>query len=167
MVILAYDNDNTPMTCHAVTSTHLTELIVLLVLLTSACGGGSGGSGGGPTPPPPGNTVDSVEPEPEPQIGFTDVTADSGLSYNVGLVYDSESAITEADGPVRDIATSGAAAGDYDNDGDIDLFIVRGNVGANLLFRNDGNLQFTDVAETAGVASLARLSQLGDFRKVK
>ncbi len=142
------------MICPAVTSTHLTELIVLLVLLTSACGGGSGGSGGGPTTPPPGNTVNSVGPGPEPHIGFTDVTADSGLSYEVGLVYDSESAITEADGSVRHTATSGAAAGDYDGDGDIDLFLVRGNIGPNLLFRNEGNLQFTDVAESAGVALL-------------
>ena len=92
------------MICRVVTSTHLTELIVLLVLLTSACSGGSGGG----TTPPTGNMVDSVEPEPQP--GFTDVTADSGLSYEVGFVYDRESAITEADSSVRDIVTSGAAA---------------------------------------------------------
>ena len=142
------------MTHPAVTSILLKTLIIILALLISACGGGSGGSGTGPMTPPPGNTVDSVEPAPEPQIGFTDVTADSGLAYQVGLDYGSENEINDADVPVRDIATSGAAAGDYDNDGDIDLFIVRGNVGANLLFRNDGNLQFTDVAETAGVALL-------------
>ena len=142
------------MTHPAVTSILLKTLIIILALLISACGGVSGGSGTGPMTPPPGNTVDSVEPAPEPQIGFTDVTADSGLAYQVGLDYGSENEINDADVPVRDIATSGAAAGDYDNDGDIDLFIVRGNVGANLLFRNDCNLQFTDVAETAGVALL-------------
>ena len=45
---------------------------------------------------------------------------------------------------------SGAAAGDYD--GDVDLFIVRGDLGPNLLYRNDGDLRFTDVAADAGVA---------------
>ena len=47
----------------------------------------------------------------------------------------------------------GVAAGDYDNDGDIDLFVVRGNRGgSNLLYRNDGDNTFTDVAGAAGVA---------------
>ena len=47
---------------------------------------------------------------------------------------------------------SGAAAGDYDGDGDIDLFIVRGDEGPNLLYRNAGNLVFEEVGATAGVA---------------
>lgn len=49
------------------------------------------------------------------------------------------------------IVAGGAAAGDYDADGDIDLFIVRGDVGPNLLYRNDGNNTFTDVATAAGL----------------
>ena len=43
----------------------------------------------------------------------------------------------------------GVAAGDYDNDGDIDLYVT--NLGANVLLQNDGNGQFTDVTKTAGV----------------
>ncbi len=43
----------------------------------------------------------------------------------------------------------GIAAGDYDNDGDIDLYVT--NLGANVLLQNDGNGQFTDVTKTAGV----------------
>ncbi|HAK53706.1 MAG TPA: CRTAC1 family protein [Gammaproteobacteria bacterium] len=139
---------------------HFKNLIVLLVLLITACGGGSGGSGTGPMTPAPGNTVDDTEnpppdpdPDPDPQTGFTDVTAASGFSYISGVVYDDED-ITDADISVRMIATNGAAAGDYDNDGDIDVFIVRGNFGANQLYRNDGGLTFTDVAEEAGVALL-------------
>ena len=44
----------------------------------------------------------------------------------------------------------GVAAGDYDNDGDVDLYVT--NVGANALLRNDGNGAFANVAEAAGVA---------------
>ena len=44
----------------------------------------------------------------------------------------------------------GVAAGDYDNDGDIDLYVT--NVGANALLRNDGSARFKDVAALAGVA---------------
>ena len=44
----------------------------------------------------------------------------------------------------------GAAWGDYDNDGDPDLFLT--NIGPELLFRNDGDGTFTDVTDLAGVA---------------
>lgn len=44
----------------------------------------------------------------------------------------------------------GVATGDYDGDGDLDLFVA--NVGANKLFRNDGGGAFTDVTDRAGVA---------------
>jgi len=43
----------------------------------------------------------------------------------------------------------GAAWGDYDNDGYIDLFLA--NYGPNHLFRNNGNGTFSDVADAAGV----------------
>ena len=42
----------------------------------------------------------------------------------------------------------GAAAGDYDNDGDPDLYVC--NFGRNTLYRNDGG-RFTDVTAAAGV----------------
>jgi hypothetical protein len=42
----------------------------------------------------------------------------------------------------------GAAVADYDNDGDVDIFVSA--VGANRLFRNDGDL-FVDVSREAGV----------------
>ena len=45
----------------------------------------------------------------------------------------------------------GAAAGDYDNDGDTDLFVA--GVRANTLFRNDGTGVFTDVTSEAGIAA--------------
>ena len=43
----------------------------------------------------------------------------------------------------------GAVVGDYDNDGDQDLYVL--NWGPNVLYRNDGGT-FVDVTETAGVA---------------
>ena len=43
----------------------------------------------------------------------------------------------------------GAAWGDYDDDGDPDLYVS--NLGENHLYRNDGERGFTDVTATAGV----------------
>ena len=62
---------------------------------------------------------------------FQDVTAASGIQH-------------------RDYGM-GACAGDYDNDGRIDLYVT--NVGPNMLFRNAGNGSFTDVTRVARVGS--------------
>jgi len=43
----------------------------------------------------------------------------------------------------------GVTAGDFDNDGAIDLYVT--NVGANVLLKNDGHGRFTDVTAKAGV----------------
>src|SRR5712692_3204666 len=46
-----------------------------------------------------------------------------------------------------------AAVGDYDNDGFDDLFVTDSDTGRpNRLYHNNGNLTFTDVTESAGVA---------------
>jgi hypothetical protein len=44
----------------------------------------------------------------------------------------------------------GVAVGDYDSDGDPDVYVT--NFGPNVLFRNNGDGTFTDVTKTAGVA---------------
>ena len=44
----------------------------------------------------------------------------------------------------------GTGWADYDNDGDLDLFVA--NFGASKLFRNDGNDSFTNVTAASGVA---------------
>ena len=44
----------------------------------------------------------------------------------------------------------GAATGDYDNDGDVDVYLT--NLGSNVLLQNDGKGRFADVTRTAGVA---------------
>ncbi len=43
----------------------------------------------------------------------------------------------------------GCAVGDYDNDGNLDLYVT--NFGANVLYRNNGDSTFTDVTQHAGV----------------
>jgi hypothetical protein len=43
----------------------------------------------------------------------------------------------------------GVAAGDYDNDGDPDLFVA--NAGPNALYRNDGNGSYSDVTAGSGL----------------
>ncbi len=52
-------------------------------------------------------------------------------------------------GVANDRFCKGVAAGDYDNDGDLDLYVS--NAGKNRLYRNEGSLKFNDVAETLGV----------------
>jgi enediyne biosynthesis protein E4 len=62
---------------------------------------------------------------------FTDVTARAGLNVSLyGL---------------------GVAAGDYDNDGRIDIYITA--LGGDRLFRNLGGLKFSDVTAQAGVSN--------------
>jgi len=45
----------------------------------------------------------------------------------------------------------GVAFGDYDNDGDLDIYIANARTDANVLYRNDGDGTFTDVTGEAGV----------------
>ena len=74
---------------------------------------------------------------------FTDVTQAAGFNYQHGF----------AGGVIDDTRrfTGGVAAGDYDRDGDVDLYVVRGDVGPNLLFRNRGDGTFQEVGAAAGV----------------
>jgi hypothetical protein len=129
-----------------------TGLVVLGAMGLAACGGGggaasggSGGAGSGPVAQPPA--------PPSAPKQFVDVTAGSGIAYYIGYSF------VQLDPTLARIATGGAASGDYDGDGDIDLFITRGDIGPNLLFRNDGTGVFTDVAAAAGVDFTATATQ--------
>ncbi|HKS30253.1 MAG TPA: CRTAC1 family protein [Pyrinomonadaceae bacterium] len=58
--------------------------------------------------------------------------------------------VTERAGVANERWGMGVAVGDYDNDGDPDMFV--GNYGVSRLYRNNGNGTFTDVAEQLNVA---------------
>ena len=57
--------------------------------------------------------------------------------------------VTEGSGLADAGFAMGAATGDYDGDGDLDLFVS--NFGPDRLFRNDGAGRFVDVTDMAGV----------------
>jgi hypothetical protein len=54
----------------------------------------------------------------------------------------------------REFASMGVAAGDYENNGELDFAITDFSDDYKVLFRNDGNLSFTDVSNRAGIAQL-------------
>ncbi|MEM9532190.1 MAG: CRTAC1 family protein [Pseudomonadota bacterium] len=82
--------------------------------------------GGRPSPEPEIIFTTSGPPPPSPTSkGFRDVTDASGIAFTVGYL----SAMSNPEVPQ-----------------------IRGDRAANLLYRNDGNLVFTNVAEAAGVA---------------
>ena len=55
----------------------------------------------------------------------------------------------------------GVAAGDYDNDGHVDLYVT--GYGGNMLYRNRGDGTFADVSGTAGVAASGWSASAGFF----
>ena len=78
---------------------------------------------------PPRNRLFRNELNPTGTLRFTDVTREAGVGdpgYGMGM-----------------------AVGDYDNDGDLDLYLT--NFGSNVLYRNSGDGTFTDVTRDAGV----------------
>ena len=57
--------------------------------------------------------------------------------------------VTRGSGFDREIYGMGLAIGDYDNDGDPDVYLTA--LGPNLLLRNEGGARFVDVSAAAGV----------------
>jgi len=84
------------------------------------------------------------------RIHFEEVAKDSGTQYTHHT-----RSFPGRTGPVLGMFTSGgatAAVGDYNNDGWEDIFVTDSEAGyQNHLFRNDGQMRFTEVTETAGV----------------
>jgi enediyne biosynthesis protein E4 len=125
-------------------------------LLVSACSGDGAGAPPAPASPPP-----ATPP-------FADVTSASQIAYQVGYTRPSYIRRDERGlltWQVLFMTIGGAAAGDCDNDGDIDLFITYGNTGGpdggggpnrlylNQLVEQGKGMLFEDVAAAAGVAN--------------
>ncbi|MCK4658831.1 MAG: VCBS repeat-containing protein [Phycisphaerae bacterium] len=94
----------------------------------------------------PGYAADS---KPQPKA-FVEIAAEAGVLFrHHKCVLD-----PKLDCIMSWMASVGASvtAADYDHDGDIDLYVVSSRLDKpNKLFRNDGNMKFTDVAVQAGV----------------
>ncbi len=120
------------------------SILALPLILSAGCG-----------------TTPSRVPEPDPSsvIRFTDVTTAAGVTFNYNFgdfAYDN---ILESSG-------SGVAWIDYDNDGNLDLYLLNGRWlenssdpkgrvfqnARNALYRNNGDGSFTEVTDAAGVA---------------
>jgi hypothetical protein len=104
----------------------------------------------------------AVLAQPPASPPFVDVTAASNIVYKVGFT---RPYLVKEEREVAISTVGGAAAGDCDSDGDIDLFITYGNTGGpdggggpNRLYLNQlreqaNGLLFEDSAEAAGVAN--------------
>jgi hypothetical protein len=66
---------------------------------------------------------------------------------------------TEGAGLDRNGYGTGVAAGDLDNDGDVDLYV--GNLGGDRLYLNDGAGRFTDVTARAGIRNQRWTASVG------
>ena len=97
------------------------------------------GAGEGPAPPPKALPLRGrlyrndlqVRPDGTRVLHFTDVTEQSGLdAHGFGL---------------------GVAAGDIDNDGRVDLYLM--NFGPNQMYRNNGDGTFSDVTKESGTSN--------------
>ncbi|HEX9705621.1 MAG TPA: FG-GAP-like repeat-containing protein [Gemmatimonadales bacterium] len=129
----------------------------------------------------------ALETTPVYQAGMADLRGPAGappgypvltFSARLALLQDDPRAVVnsirfiETTGQFPEMATltgppaasrgAAVAAGDYDNDGHLDVFVA--NAPANALFKNNGDGTFKDVARAAGVADPAATSALfGDL----
>ena len=121
------------------------SLLVLISIsfgLIGGCGGSSGNSSDGQ-----GSSFN---------LKFKDVTLASGFNYSHGFPVEDTNpkGLPQSE---SQLISGGVASGDYNNDGWVDLYVVHGPVGPDLLFKNLGNGTFEEVSETAGIDLSGRL----------
>ncbi len=118
-----------------------------LALTLAACGGGDSGPA-----PSAGNT--SSGSTPTPTTTSTTLPAGANTSFadrTTAMQVDHSFGFSAGLNPMVAQFAGGAAAGDIDNDGDIDVFVARGDSGPNLLYVNQGGT-FVESAAAAGLA---------------
>ncbi|MFV8751817.1 CRTAC1 family protein [Nannocystaceae bacterium ST9] len=105
--------------------------------------------------PPPSDLPDD---RPSEQIVFTEVAAAAGLDYVHSEFQSAGNCLVDTVTPPLqgwfcsiDWSSGGAAAADFDEDGWVDLFVTR-PYAPDLLFRNQGDGSFVDVAASVGLA---------------
>lgn len=81
----------------------------------------------------------------EPRIHFTDVTESAGIRFTHDNGAKGEYHLPETLG-------AGGAFLDYDNDGQLDIYLVN-SAAPSVLYRNNGDGSFTDVTAIAGVGN--------------
>jgi len=115
--------------------------LVLILFGVISCGGGGETAKATASMPTP-----SVSPiNAKPVLAFSNQT--NALNINVNHGHDPQQAAT-----MPMMYSAGVAVADYDKDGDLDLYFVRGSDGANQLYRNQGDNTFIEVASEAGIA---------------
>ncbi|MHC4469397.1 MAG: CRTAC1 family protein [Planctomycetota bacterium] len=141
--------------------------VAAAILLVASCGdepSSSDPAKSGPDPKSAGTDV--ADDVPADATGFIDRTKRAGFTFkNHTGKEDQKDFIVEAKG-------GGALVLDYDQDGDMDIYVVDGNTydmddqgnvlsrathpdARNRLMRNDGNWRFTDVTKEAGVGDVS------------
>ncbi len=93
---------------------------------------------------------------------------DGNFTFDINLIN------TESTVPSDNSGNYGSIWTDYDNDGDLDMYLSKCRLGVsdpmdgrriNMLFQNDGNNNYTDVAEAVGLRPLAQ-SWATDFADI-
>ncbi len=104
---------------------------------------------------------------PTPAMSYTDVSLASGIDYTVvpGPLFPGNHPTFQT---LQRIIGQGAAVGDYDNDGDLDIYFCAHNGHPNQLYRNDldlGAATFTEVGAAAGVdhTGFSRIAHFADL----
>lgn len=108
---------------------------------------------------------------------YRNLFIEDGIAERIRFVDESYTAML-AEESIKQIGW-GTAFFDYDNDGDLDIFVTNGSTFQELkqpevlipqpdaLFRNDGDGMFTDVSESSGIAALplrvGRGATFGDY----
>lgn len=113
-------------------------IIIFTILALSGCGGSDSSST---------NNKPVVEEDKQQTVvlSFSDATSTTGISLFHANRFGSNPTMPS-------MFAAGVATEDYDNDGDLDFYLIAGESGTNKLYQNQGNGSFIDVAETAGVA---------------